>query len=89
MREDDIILKWCSHIFDGRDEDVRACETRIVLTRTAHQCLSPLTMKMHDIPAGTRAMREHAIVDGVWCSSYSCCACLEAYMDDEELEEST
>jgi hypothetical protein len=84
-RTDTDRLEQCSHIFDGRDEDIRARTTVIVTTRASHECLNPNTMKYHKISAGTRAMREHAIVDGVWGTSYSCVECLDAYMDAERI----
>jgi hypothetical protein len=73
-------------MFDARDEKVRARTTIFVTTRAPHLCFSPLTGKTHDIPAGTRVMREHAIVDGLWCTSYSCVGCIDAYLEREKLD---
>jgi len=83
VRTDTEILSDCSGLFDGRDEDIRARTTAIVTTRKRHNCLNPNTMKYHEMPTGTRAMKEHAIVDGVWGTSYSCVACLNRYLDKE------
>lgn len=83
-RVDEEYLKY-SHVFDGRDEHLRARRTKIVTTRVVHQCLSPLTLKMHEIPAGTRAWNDKAICDGVWGAVYTCLECFDAYLDEERL----
>jgi len=84
-RTDEIRLKWCEGMFDGRDEDIRARTTSFVTTRAPHDCFSPSNGNTHPIPAGTRAMKEHAIVDGQWCTSYSCVECIDKYLDEEDL----
>ena len=73
---------------DGRDEEIRSRETKIVTTRKSHDCFSVAPKafgKLHLIPVGERAMCEHAIVDGIWASSYTCLRCMDKYLDEENL----
>lgn len=86
MRTDSDRLRHCEGMFDGRDEDIRARSTKFLTTRKPHLCFSPVDGKMHDIPGGVRAMREHAMVDGVWSTSYSCVECIDKYLDAENLD---
>lgn len=84
-RTDSTRLRWCVGMFDGRDEDIRCRTTVILTTRAVHVCLSADGYHQHNMPIGTRAMREHAIVDGRWCTSYCCVACLDKWMDKEDM----
>lgn len=86
-RTDETRLKWCEGMFDGRDEDIRCRTTKIITTRAPHVCYSPVDGKIHEIPAGIRALKEHAIVDGEWSTSYSCVECINKYMDSEGMFE--
>ena len=69
--------------FEGdRDVDVRNKVVRIVTTRMPHQCMDPNTGKLHEIPPKTRARHEKAIVDGDWCSYYTCLSCITKWLHD-------
>lgn len=68
--------------FDGdRDVDVRARTVAIVTTRKPHKCMSP-GGAIHDIPSGTRARYETAIVEGHWGRYYTCVACMDGWLRD-------
>lgn len=73
-------LRWDP--FDGadRDIDIRARKVKMVTTRKAQRCHG--NSGMHDIPAGTRARYESAIVDGEWGSYYTCVACMDQWLRD-------
>ena len=60
---------------------VKCSKVKIVTTRKAQTCFMP-TGKIHQIPVGTRARYETAIVDGEWGRYYTCLECLDRYMDE-------
>jgi hypothetical protein len=68
-------LRWDP--FEGdRDVDIRARTVKIVTTRHTQQCHSADADHVHEIPPGTRARCECAIVDGRWASCYTCTECM-------------
>jgi hypothetical protein len=67
--------------FDGdRDVDVKCRTTKIVTTRRPQKCHDPMNGQMHEIPAGTRARYETALVDGEWGRYYTCVACMDKWL---------
>ncbi len=74
-----IYLNYNPFIDSDRDTDIRQYEWKQVKTRTVHDCvLAQLVGKeYHEIPKGELAMREHAIVEGEWGSTYSCMDCMD------------
>jgi hypothetical protein len=62
-----------------RDVDIRMHKGSIVKTIKPHQCMGLSHDTRHNIPAGTEAFRETAIVDGEWGASYTCLSCLDAW----------
>ena len=60
---------------------IRARTNLLVTTRKPHICL--FGADRHDIPIGSRARVERAVVDGVWCGGYYCCKCLTKWMEEE------
>lgn len=79
-RTDDDYLRY--NPFDGdRDVDIRARKVKLVTTRKAQRCYGS-DGKMHDIPAGTRARHESAVVDGEWGSYYVCVACMDKWLEE-------
>lgn len=84
---DNIYLRWDP--FDGADRDVKiTCRTlKIVTTRRPQRCLgSDGAADQHDIPPGTRARNERAIVDGEWGSYYICLACMDKWLAERALK---
>lgn len=77
--------------FDGeRDVDIRARTVKIVTTRKPAQCFGwDGAESMHMMEPGTRARFESAIVDGEWGSYYICCACMDKWLADREIEPHT
>lgn len=69
--------------FEG-DRDIRIeCRTvKIVTTRKEHRCHSLSLDGMHDMPPGTRARYEHALVEGAWGSYYTCIECMDKWLID-------
>jgi hypothetical protein len=61
------------------DEGEIACrKVRMVTTRKPQNCLDPWKGKLHEIPAGTRARFETALIDGsFWGKYYVCTACMD------------
>jgi len=78
----EIYESWNPFIDSDRDTEVKMYNWKMVKTRKIHDCyLSQLVGKeYHEIPIGSLAMREHAIVDGEWGSSYSCLDCMDEYL---------
>lgn len=73
--------------FEGADRDVEIREYtwKLVKTRKPHDCmLAELVGKeQHAIEVGKSAMREHAIVEGEWGSSYCCLDCMDKWIAEE------
>lgn len=67
--------------FDGdRDIQVKCRTVKLVTTRKPQKCFDPMDGKPHEIPAGTRARYETAIVEGKWGSYYTCIACMDKWL---------
>lgn len=71
----------CEGMLDGRDEHIRSRTVKVVVTRKPHECFSFDCSGLHNIPPGTRAIYEHAIVDGQWGSFYTCLECADSWLD--------
>lgn len=71
----------CEGMLDGRDEHIRSRTVKVVATRKPHECFSFDCRGLHAIPAGTRAIYEHAIVDGQWGSFYTSLECADSWLD--------
>lgn len=57
--------------------DVSCSTVKVVTTRKPQQCQSPKGFH-HEIPAGTRARYQTALVDGdFWGRYYTCCQCID------------
>lgn len=59
--------------------DIYRLTARVVRTRKAHNCPGNFSGDAHPIPVGGRAVREHALVDGAWCTCWTCEKCIIAY----------
>ncbi len=59
-----------------RDVDIKARKVRVVRTRKPHTCLTA-NLKQHEIPAGSLARFESAVVDGEWGCYYTCLECID------------
>jgi hypothetical protein len=67
---------------DDRDVDIKCRTVKMVTTKKPHKCLDPNKGRLHDIPPGTRARYEHALVDGEWGQYYVCVACLDHWLGE-------
>jgi len=69
---------------DKDDTDIRLCEWKMVKTRAEHDCAMGefVGRGYHAIPKGEFAMREHAIVEGEWESTYSCLDCMDEWLKE-------
>ena len=69
--------------FEGGDRDVeiKCREVRMVTTRKPHTCIG-FYEGVHDLPSGSRARFEKALVDGEWGSYYLCVPCMDRYLDE-------
>lgn len=61
----------------------RMRRVRMVTTRDAHVCLSVWRGEVHEIPSGTEARFESALVCGSeWGRWWICVECLDAFLDE-------
>lgn len=67
---------------DDRDVKIECRTVKMVTTKKPHKCADPNTGTLHDIPAGTRARYEHALVDGEWGSYYCCTTCIDLWLNN-------
>ena len=74
---DDERLRFDLFASDRDNDGVRVRTSNIVTTRKPHTCRFS---EPHEIPIGSRARFEKALVDGVWGSFYVCCACLDDWI---------
>lgn len=75
------VIGW---LFGGDESDVKLHTVKIVKTRAAHKCMCP-GGTLHEIPIGSVAIRENAVVDDRRCSSYVCMPCALWSANDENL----
>ena len=72
-------------MFDGMysgDKDgsgVEQLTVKVVRTKKSHDCPGMFAGQLHTIPIGSRAIREHALVDGAWRSCWTCERCILRY----------
>ena len=79
---DEDFLAW-DPFRDDRDTDIRQRTVKIVTTKKPHECYGwDGRVTMHQMPVGTRARYEKAIVDGKWGSYYFCLACMERWFKE-------
>lgn len=64
-----------------RDVNIRARSVKIVTVRKPQFCAAHREYKGDTVYPGTRCLVERAVVDGAWCSSYTCIACVDAWLD--------
>jgi len=66
---------------DG-ETDIRLRKVRIVKTRKPATCVPPpiLNGHPHEIPAGTEARYESALVEGIWSKCYTCLDCMDIWL---------
>ncbi len=81
----DVYLKWNPFIDADQDVEIRQYTWELVKTRKPHDCMLAQLVgnEYHEIPKGEFAMREHALVDGEWGSSYSCIGCMDKWLTEE------
>ena len=70
---------------DDRDVHIECRKVALVTTRKPHWCaasvLVPPAYKEHNIPAGQRAWKESAKVEGDFGTYYCCLPCLDRLME--------
>lgn len=74
--------------FSGADRDVKisARTVKVVTTRKPQHCVGDNgAASAHDIPTGTRARVERALVDGTWGAYYICTACMDRWLKDGDI----
>ena len=85
MRYTDQQLLACNPFPGEREEGVSLQRVRLVTTRSPHPCIMGLFGEAaHEIPAGSRARYETALVDGNWGSFHMCLPCVERQIQREE-----
>lgn len=76
VAEYDKYISFDPYLDCDRDVRIEGRSVRIVRTRKAHTCLTA-SLKQHEIPVGSMARFESAIVDGQPGSYYTCLECLD------------
>jgi hypothetical protein len=70
--------------FEG-DKDpgiVELSTVHMVTTRKPQKCMDPMSGKLHDIPVGTRARYQQALIDkSFWGRYYVCVACMDKWLE--------
>lgn len=75
-------------VADDRDVDVRLQKVKLVITRKPQHCLGGAYSSGHEIPAGTEARFERALVDSdFWGRYYICIACMDKDIEETEGDE--
>jgi hypothetical protein len=72
----------------GPDESTKECmKVRVIVTRKEHRCaFADIDGASHQIPKGTKALKESGKVDGHFGSCYSCLKCLDRWAKKTGLE---
>jgi hypothetical protein len=68
---DEQLLRYHEGMFVD-SEGIDCFEKKVVRTRKPHSCPGLKHDDFHELPAGSRAVVEHAIVDGSWRTAYTC-----------------
>ena|SRR5580658_2054227 len=68
---DEQLLRFHEGMFSD-SEEVECFEKKVVITRKPHTCPGLCREDFHELPAKSRAVVEHAIVDGYWRTAYTC-----------------
>lgn len=72
-----------TQFFEDRDLEIRGAVRAIVTTRSVHRCsYADVLQKPHEIPSGTRALTEWAVVEGVPGRWWACLSCLDEWLDE-------
>lgn len=80
---DDALLSVDLFGDDKDDAGARMASSQIVKTRQVHTCRYA---EPHDMPIGTRARLEKAIIDNKWGQFYVCSGCLEGVLREWECQ---
>lgn len=83
-RDAAVVLKQAPFWSGDRDVTIKCRDVRLVVTKSPHFCSSCNHFKGKVHPAGTRMVRDHALVDGSFGTSYTCLPCIEAWADECE-----
>lgn len=64
------------------ETDIQMRKVRMVTIRKPQTCVPPpgIDKNVHEIPAGTRARLETALVEGSWAKCYTCTVCMDIWM---------
>lgn len=74
-------------LFEDRDTDIRCRTVEFVVTRKTHRCaFGGVIDRQHEIPVGTKTVRESAIVEGAWGNCHSCLSCIDVWLDEIKWE---
>lgn len=73
------LLEEFEGMYSDGDADVRCYSRRVVVTKKPHRCPGNFLEALHDIPIGTAAVVERALVDGKWATCYTCSDCIEKW----------
>lgn len=80
---DEQYLSGVDSLFDDGEAEIRSYQRKIVVTRKEHPCMAAEVVNKdpHPIPKGSRVVRESAIVDGTWGTSYACFDCIKVWLN--------
>lgn len=74
----ELLLKF-DGMYSGDDGDVRMYSAKVVRPKRAKKCPGNFAGALHDVVANTRGVTERALIDGEWCSCYTCEECILAW----------
>lgn len=71
-----------SYPYGDGDIEIAMRQVKIVTTRKPQTCVPPpeIDRNVHEIPAGTKARLESALVEGVWSRCYTCTTCMDTWL---------
>lgn len=78
-------IAWDPFLDADRDVRISSRKVLMVTTRTPQMCVS--LSRCHEIPAGTRARKETAFIEGSPGCYYYCAECCERELAEEWLEQ--
>lgn len=72
-----------AELFEDGDAEIRNYKKKIVVTRVEHTCMAASIVgnPLHQIAKGSRAIKETALAEGVWGTSYSCLPCVDKFLE--------
>lgn len=83
MKHDEQVYLDFDVMQDDRETQVHLQKVKLVKTRKKHECYGTGPGKFHDMPVGTMARRDSALIDREhWGSYYICTDCIDTFLEE-------